>query len=66
MICEIVSNYFQSWQIYWKNKKGISSIIETQLGLPPFKKNCGTVKEVGGVWPFGEGIRKGVPMYNFL
>ena len=26
MICEILSNYFQSWQIHWQNKKGISSI----------------------------------------
>ena len=29
MICKILLNYFQSWQIYWQNKKGISS-IETQ------------------------------------
>ena len=29
MICKILSNFFQSWQIYWQNKKGISS-IETQ------------------------------------
>ena len=26
MICKILSNYFQSWQIYWQNKEGISSI----------------------------------------
>ena len=26
MISKISSNYFESWQIYWQNKKGISSI----------------------------------------
>ena len=52
MICEILSNYFQNWQVYWQNKKGISS-IETQCricskiqGLTPiFDSNFKSIKD---------------------
>ena len=36
------------------------------LGLPPFEKKCGTVREVGGFDCLGERIREGVPMLEIF
>ena len=48
MICKILSNYFQSWQIYWQNKKGISSQTHAVVGSVPASTGGMNIDNRGG------------------